>query len=69
MEGILHWEKNQYVVKDLYHTTLATFSNVHDIAPCLHGDNVLVKGERVVLQERANYIPIVGVLELRNKTH
>lgn len=69
MEGTLYWKKGAYCVEDDSHTMIASYNNVHDIAPCLHGDKVYVKNEKVCLKERAHYVPIVGVLELRNKTH
>lgn len=69
MDGILYWKKGVYSVEDASHTMIASYTNVHDVAPCLHGDKVTVHNEKVVLKERAHYIPIVGVLELRNKTH
>ncbi len=69
MEGILVWKKDTYLVEDPSHNTIASYKNVHDVAPCFHGDKVIIKGDKVSLKERVNYGPIVGVLELRNKTH
>ncbi len=69
MEGTIYWKKGVYSVEDDMHHTIASYNNVHDIAPCLHGDKVVLQNEKVLLKTRAHYVPIVGVLELRNKTH